>query len=40
MGKLSKKQKAIAENWIQPNLLLEEAVSLIAEFASPKFKVD
>ncbi len=39
MGKLSKKQKAIAEKLDSAKTYsVEEAVSLIAEFASPKFK--
>lgn len=39
MGKLSKKQKAIAEKLdTAKTYSVEEAVSLIAEFASPKFK--
>ena len=39
MGKLSKKQKAIAEKLDSAkSYSVEEAVSLIAEFASPKFK--
>ena len=39
MGKLSKKQKAIAEKLDSAKTFsVEEAVSLIAEFASPKFK--
>ena len=39
MAKLSKKRKLIAEK-IEPGKAypLEEAVSLISEFASPKFK--
>lgn len=39
MGKLSKKQKAIAEKLDSAKTYsVEDAVSLIAEFASPKFK--
>tara|TARA_S200000501_G_scaffold373832_1_gene421912 strand:- start:2129 stop:2824 length:696 start_codon:yes stop_codon:yes gene_type:complete len=39
MGKLSKRQKAIAEKLDSAKTYsVEEAVSLIAEFASPKFK--
>ena len=39
MGKLSKKQKTIAEKLDSAKTYsVEEAVSLIAEFASPKFK--
>ena len=39
MGKLSKRQKAIAEKLDSAkSYSVEEAVSLIAEFASPKFK--
>ena len=39
MGKLSKKQKAMAEKLDSAKTYsVEEAVSLIAEFASPKFK--
>ena len=39
MGKLAKKQKAIAEKLDSAKTYsVEEAVSLIAEFASPKFK--
>lgn len=39
MGKLSKKQKAIAEKLDSAKTYsVEEAVSLIAEFSSPKFK--
>ena len=39
MGKLSKRQKAIAEKLdTAKTYSVEEAVSLIAEFASPKFK--
>ena len=39
MGKMSKKQKAIAEKLdTAKTYSVEEAVSLIAEFASPKFK--
>ena len=39
MGKLSKKQKAISEKLDSAKTYsVEEAVSLIAEFASPKFK--